>query len=120
MPVRMAQSAFQTYQQFPSNEAALPLLVGDDLIGVLDVQSDRRNAFDEDTVGVLETLADQIAVAIQSANEYTRQQQEAQTLSALLLSAETIARATGLDELLTSIVRLPPLLVGCDHAALLL
>jgi serine phosphatase RsbU (regulator of sigma subunit)/putative methionine-R-sulfoxide reductase with GAF domain len=102
------------------SEAALPLLVGDDLIGVLDVQSDRRNAFDEDTVSVLQTLADQIAVAIQSANAYTRQQQEAQTLSALLLSAETIARATGLDELVTSIVRLPPLLVGCDHAAILL
>lgn len=102
------------------SEAALPLLVGDDLIGVLDVQSDQRNAFDADTVGVLETLADQIAVAIQSANAYTRQQQEAQTLSALLLSAETIARATGLDELLTSIVRLPPLLVGCEHAAVLL
>ena len=101
------------------SEAALPLLVGDDLIGVLDVQSNRRGVFNDDAAPVLQTLADQIAVAIRSANAYTRQQQEAQTLSALLLSAETIARATGIDELLTTIVRLPPIVVGCDHAAVL-
>ncbi len=101
------------------SEAALPLLVGDNLIGVLDVQSNRRGAFNDDAAPVLQTLADQIAVAIRSANAYTRQQQESQTLSALLLSAETIARATGIEELLRTIVRLPPIVVGCDHAAVL-
>jgi serine phosphatase RsbU (regulator of sigma subunit)/putative methionine-R-sulfoxide reductase with GAF domain len=101
-------------------ELAVPMLIGDDLIGVLDVQSDVINAFDDKDLFVITTLADQIAVAIQSANAYTEQQEEAWTLAALLQTAENIARATDLDSLLDTIVRLPPLLVGADHCAVFL
>lgn len=101
-------------------ELAVPLLVGDELIGVLDVQSDRTNAFDDNDLFVITTLADQIAVAIQSANAYTEQQEESWTLAALLQTAENIARATDLDGLLATIVRLPPLLIGCDRSAVFL
>lgn len=101
-------------------ELAVPLMVGDDLIGVLDVQSDTINAFSDNDLFVFLTLADQIAVAIQSANLYTEQQEEAWTLAALLQTAENIARASNLDDLLATIVRLPPLLVGCDRCAVFL
>jgi serine phosphatase RsbU (regulator of sigma subunit)/putative methionine-R-sulfoxide reductase with GAF domain len=100
-------------------ELALPLLVGEELIGVLDVQSDQRDAFDDNALFVLQTLADQIAVAIQSANAYTEQQEESWTLAALLQSAENIGRASGLEDLLATIVRLPPLLIGSDRCAVL-
>lgn len=101
-------------------ELAVPLQIGDDLIGVLDVQSDTINAFDDNDLFVITTLADQIAVAIQSANAYTEQQEEAWTLAALLQTAQNIARATDLENLLATIVRLPPLLVGCDHSVVFL
>jgi serine phosphatase RsbU (regulator of sigma subunit)/putative methionine-R-sulfoxide reductase with GAF domain len=101
-------------------ELAVPLLVGDDLIGVLDVQSDTIGAFSDNDLFVFLTLADQIAVAIQSANAYTEQQEEAWTLAALLQTAENIARASSLDDLLATIVRLPPLLIGCDRCAVFL
>jgi GAF domain-containing protein len=45
----------------------LPLKVGGRVIGVLDVQSEEASAFDEDDVRVLQTMADQLAVAIESA-----------------------------------------------------
>jgi serine phosphatase RsbU (regulator of sigma subunit)/putative methionine-R-sulfoxide reductase with GAF domain len=102
------------------SELAVPLLVGDDLIGVLDVQSNTVGAFSDNDLFVFLTLADQIAVAIQSANAYTEQQEEAWTLAALLETAENIARASDLDDLLATIVRLPPLLVGCDRCAVFL
>ncbi|HEX6291029.1 MAG TPA: SpoIIE family protein phosphatase [Herpetosiphonaceae bacterium] len=101
-------------------ELAVPLLVGDDLIGVLDVQSNTIGAFSDNDLFVFLTLADQIAVAIQSANAYTEQQEEAWTLAALLQTAENIARASSLDDLLATIVRLPPLLIGCDRCAIFL
>ncbi len=51
-------------------ELAVPLRIGEIVIGALDVQSRVRDAFDEDLVAVLQTMADQIAVAIQNARLY--------------------------------------------------
>lgn len=51
-------------------ELAIPLRAGDDIIGALDVQSRQRDAFAEDEVNILTTMADQIAVAIQNARLY--------------------------------------------------
>jgi GAF domain-containing protein/HAMP domain-containing protein len=47
--------------------AALPMKVGGRIIGVLDVESQRFNAFTKDNIAVLQTLADQLAVAIENA-----------------------------------------------------
>jgi GAF domain-containing protein/HAMP domain-containing protein len=49
------------------SELALPLWSGDEIIGALDVQSTDPNAFDDEDVIVLQTMADQLAVAIQNA-----------------------------------------------------
>jgi GAF domain-containing protein/HAMP domain-containing protein len=49
------------------SEAAIPLRIETDVIGVLDVQSTQVNAFSEGDVASLQILADQIAVAIQNA-----------------------------------------------------
>jgi GAF domain-containing protein len=46
---------------------ALPLKVRDQVIGVLDVQSTDEDAFTEEDVAILETLADQVALAIENA-----------------------------------------------------
>ncbi len=51
-------------------ELAIPLRVGETVIGALDVQSKIRDAFDEDQIGVLQTMADQIAVALENARLY--------------------------------------------------
>lgn len=56
-------------------EAALPLRVGERIIGVLDLQADRVDAFLPEEVAVLQTLADQIAVAIDNARSYELAQQ---------------------------------------------
>lgn len=45
-------------------EAALPLKFGDQIIGVLDIQSTETDVFTEDNVEVLSVLASQVAIAI--------------------------------------------------------
>jgi GAF domain-containing protein len=50
------------------SEMALPLVVGGQILGALDVQSTDPEAFSEDDVATLQTLAEQIAVAIQNVN----------------------------------------------------
>jgi PAS domain S-box-containing protein len=49
------------------SEMALPLTVGDTVLGALSVQSTAANAFSESDVAVLQTMADQIAIAISNA-----------------------------------------------------
>lgn len=49
------------------SEMALPLRLGDQVIGALDVQSNHTNAFDEGDITTLQLLADQLAVALNNA-----------------------------------------------------
>jgi GAF domain-containing protein len=56
------------------SEAALPLQVRGEIIGVLDVQSTQAGAFSEEDVQVLQSLADQVAVAINSARLFQQVQ----------------------------------------------
>jgi len=49
------------------SEIALPLIIQNRVLGVLDIQSDQPQAFSVEDVDVLQTLADQVAVAIENA-----------------------------------------------------
>ena len=51
-------------------EAGIPLKVGSRILGALDIQSTEINAFLAEDIAILETLADQIAVALDNANSY--------------------------------------------------
>ncbi|MFN3307996.1 MAG: ATP-binding protein, partial [Anaerolineales bacterium] len=57
------------------SELGIPLKIGDEVIGALDVQSTQVNAFSPDDVSILQLLADQIAVAISNAQAYELAQQ---------------------------------------------
>ena len=57
------------------SELALPLMIRERVLGVLDIQSNKPDDFNKDDIDVLQVLADQIAVAI----ENTRLLDEAQT-----------------------------------------
>ena len=64
------------------SEMALPLKTGNKVIGAIDVQSKEPAAFDNDDVIILQTLADQLAIAIENARlfEATRRQIEELTI----------------------------------------
>jgi len=49
------------------SEVTLPLLIRNRLLGVLDIQSDQPQAFRAEDIDVFQTLADQVAVAIENA-----------------------------------------------------
>lgn len=61
------------------SEIALPLMVGDEVLGALDVQSTERQAFGEQDVTVLQTMADQVAIAISNARLVRRVQESLET-----------------------------------------
>jgi GAF domain-containing protein len=49
------------------SEMALPLVIGDRIVGVLDVQSTESAAFDEEDIQTMSILADQVSLAIENA-----------------------------------------------------
>lgn len=57
-------------------EAVIPLLIGELVYGALDVQSTMINVFSDWDVMILDTIADQLAIAVQNARLYTTVQQE--------------------------------------------
>ncbi|MBN1273140.1 MAG: PAS domain S-box protein [Candidatus Aminicenantes bacterium] len=58
------------------SELAVPIKVKSEIIGVLDVQSSKRYAFSRSDLYTLQTLADQIAVAIENARLYEKANEE--------------------------------------------
>lgn len=71
-----ADSVFFNNPDLPNtrSEIALPLRYGGEIIGALDVQSTEPDAFNQEDISVLLTLADQVAIAINNArsNEETQ------------------------------------------------
>ena len=62
------------------SEAAVPIAIDKDVVGVLDVQDDTTNGITPDGVALLESLAAQVAVAIRNAELYTRAEQSLKDL----------------------------------------
>ncbi len=58
------------------SELSVPIRIAGEIVGVLDIQSPQRNAFDESDVMVIQTLADQVAVAIANARLYQSAQRD--------------------------------------------
>jgi sigma-B regulation protein RsbU (phosphoserine phosphatase) len=102
------------------SELVVPLLLEHELVGALDVQSDQINAFGPDDLFILGTLGGQVALAIQKARLYQAERQQAWLSTALLQVAEAASRLSDMDAVLTTIVRLIPLLAGVDRCGILL
>lgn len=66
------------------SEMALPLKVRDHLIGVLDVQSTEAAAFTDEDVAILQTMADQVALAIENARLLEEAEERLQEVDLLL------------------------------------
>ncbi len=93
------------------SEMALPLALGDKVIGALTVQSTQESAFDHDDITALQTLADQLAIAINNATLHVQNQgllssteRRARLLEAAAEVGHGVTSILDLDELLSKTV----------------
>ena len=101
------------------SEIALPLLVGDQVLGVLDVQSTQLNAFDESVIATLQNVAAQIAIALQNAQSYQRLQEALSYTTSQYELSRTIAAARTTQEAYQSLGQVFAMMSGVDRIALL-
>lgn len=81
-------------------ELCIPIALGTKTIGVLDLQSTQLEAFDKYQVSALETLADQLAVAIENARLYDAINQRMKELKSLNEIGQAITSTLDLQEIL--------------------
>ncbi len=76
---------FLPHSLLPETKAEIvtPLLVGERVLGVLDIQSNRRDAFTAEDLNIFTTLASQVAISLQNARQYQQTQQALEELSSL-------------------------------------
>ncbi len=96
----------------------MPLRVGENVIGALDVQDSRPYAFSEDDISVLATLADQLAVAVQNARSYEQALRQAEREQKVLEITSRIRASTDIDSMLKTAVRELRQAVGASRAAI--
>jgi GAF domain-containing protein len=96
--------------------AGVPLLIGDRLLGVLAVATDREHDYSADDVGLLGSLANQAAVALDNARLLVDEQTRRQYLASLLDINTKIGALVSTEALLTSIAEEAARLLGLDNA----
>jgi GAF domain-containing protein len=105
---------------YTRSEAAIPLKVGDRIVGVLDVQSNQLFAFNEDNLRTLQILADQLAIAVVNSELFAETQEHLAQHRLLHHITTTAASGTTLDEALQSAVNGLQVTLGGDRVAILL
>lgn len=100
--IRQSKPEAPNEDSFPGNlqtyaEICLPLILGEELLGVLDLLSANPQAFVGDELNLLETLAESVAVALQNARLYESLQQELERR--LQVEAELLHHQEHLTEL---------------------
>jgi sigma-B regulation protein RsbU (phosphoserine phosphatase) len=101
-------------------EAALPLRVGDRIVGVLDVQSISPYAFSTDNLRTLQILADQLGIAVVNTELFAETQEHLAQHRLLHHITTTAASGTTLDEALESAVSGLQVTLGGDRVTIML
>ena len=88
------------------SELAVPLIIKNKVIGVIDIQSEAPAFFTHEHQRLLELVASRMAVAVENARLYTRVSRQAQTLTVLNEISREITSILDLDDLLERIGQL--------------
>ena len=102
------------------SELAIPLMVGNDVVGVLDCQSDRLDHFDPETIDLLTLFSTQASIALQNARLYSLEQQRARQLQAINAIAQQTTAVLDLEDLLGKVCHLIQDAFRVSHVSLFL
>jgi signal transduction histidine kinase len=81
-------------------EMAVPIIHSGRLLGVLDVQSDQVDAFDEHDLTTLQTIADQLSIALENSRLFANEAQRTRELRLMLDTTRAASSSLMLDEVL--------------------
>ncbi len=83
-----------------ASEMAVPMIVGNKLLGVLDVQSEKLNAFSDEDANIQTTLASQVATALQNTRSFLDTQRQAEREASVNFITQKIQSSNSIEEAL--------------------
>src|SRR6478752_6552942 len=102
------------------SELAVPLIVKNRVIGVIDIESPQPNHFTEEHKRLLTLIASRMAIGIENARLYTRITRQAKTLLLLNEIARELTSILNLDELLKRVGELLSRLIDFQMFSIML
>ncbi len=88
------------------SELSLPLLVREEIIGVLDIESEHLDYFSDEMIGLLALFAGQAAVALENARLYSTERRRMRQIELINLIARSATGITQVDDLAGTLVDL--------------
>ena len=89
--------------QSTRSELAIPLMLRDEVVGVLDCQSDRLDYFDAEAIELLALFSTHASIALQNARLYSLERQRARQLEAINAIAQQTTAVMELEDLLARV-----------------
>jgi diguanylate cyclase (GGDEF)-like protein len=102
------------------SELAVPLMVRDEVVGVLDCQSEKLNHFDAETVDLMTLFSTQASMALQNARLHALERRRASQLEAINAIAQQMTAVLDLRELLSKVCVLVQDAFGVSQVSVLL
>ncbi len=102
------------------SELSVPLMVREEVVGVLDCQSDKLDAFDQETIDLLTLFSTQASIALQNAELYTLERRKATQLEAVNAIARQSTAVLELSELMEKVCGVIVQSFDVDQVAILL
>jgi len=97
------------------SEVSIPLMVRDEVVGVLDIQSEKQDAFDSETLDLLALFSTQASIALENARLYTAERRRTRQLETINAIARQTTALLNLDELLGKVCDLVLETFPVDH-----
>ncbi len=102
------------------SELAVPMLARGKLVGVIDLQSTRLNAYNQQDRALVMLIASRVAVSIDNARLYRRVERQNRTLRTLAHLSREFGSILALDELLSKIAKTIHAMINFDAFSILL